>query len=49
MSDPDALVILRDDDPSSPTYGTEHVMTEADLERLNMMLGHLVAGRLHSA
>lgn len=37
----DDPVVLADDNPSSPTYGTEHLTTQAEIDKINEMIGHL--------
>lgn len=45
MSDPDDIVVLVDDDPDSPTYGSTQRMTQAELDHVNEVLANTI-GRM---
>lgn len=44
MPEPDKPVVLRDENPSSPTYGSEIVTTEENLEALERVLYWTLGG-----
>jgi hypothetical protein len=45
VSYPDDIVVLVDDDPDSPTYGTVQRMTQAELDHVNEVLSNTI-GRM---
>jgi hypothetical protein len=44
MAEPDKPVVLRDENPASPTYGAEIVTTEETLEALERVLFWTLGG-----